>query len=84
MRWPMLRHVERQASRMNEMMERMDVDPVQLARLRDGDAYAEARTACLHCINAQDCLLWLDAAQPGAGTPDFCPNTELFKACKRT
>lgn len=83
MRWPMYRHVERQASRTNDMIERLDVDPLKLARLQGGDAYSEARTRCLQCINARECLLWLDMAEPGDSEPDFCPNAPLFVACKR-
>ena len=45
---------------MHEMMERLDVDSVTLARLRGGDAYAEARTRCLFCKTSDACLRWLD------------------------
>jgi hypothetical protein len=45
MRWWMTRRVERQATRMHEVMERLDVDAAALARVRQGQAYAEARAA---------------------------------------
>lgn len=82
-RWPMARHVERQASRLSEMMERLDVDPVALARLEGGDAFMRARTECLHCRNAAHCLYWLEAQCRDAPLPEFCPNLPLFMRCKR-
>ena len=36
MRWWMTRRVERQATRMHEVMERLDVDGAALARQRQG------------------------------------------------
>lgn len=83
MDWPMFHHVERQAGRMHEMMERLDVDPVTLARLRGGDAYAEARTRCLFCTTSDACLRWLDRPVKVGARPDFCPGLPLFEACKR-
>jgi len=38
MRWWMTRRVERQATRMHEVMERLDVDAAALARVRQGQA----------------------------------------------
>ena len=43
MRWWMTRRVERQATRMHEMMDRLNVDEAALARTRQGGVYAEAR-----------------------------------------
>lgn len=82
MTWPMFRRVERQASRMHEMMSRLDVDGAQLARLRGGNAYAEARALCLLCPDSATCLHWLDSPQQ-AGRPEFCPSLPLFETCKR-
>jgi hypothetical protein len=72
---------ERRATRMHQMMERLHVDVLALIRLRNGDAYAEARSRCLRCDDSSICLLWLDKGGPNAG-PDFCPNLEFFSACK--
>jgi hypothetical protein len=83
MDWPMFRRVERQARRMHDMMERLDVDPVALARLRHGNAYAEARTRCLFCGTSDKCLRWLDDPEPLRTRPEFCPNLSLFESCKR-
>lgn len=82
LRWPMSRRVERRAVRMHEMMQRLDGDAAKLARLRRGDAYAEARARCLSCRASEVCLHWLDAPESG-GRPEFCPNLALFEDCKR-
>jgi len=79
----MFRRVERRALRMHEMMKRLDVDPGKLARLRRGDAYAEARARCLSCGTSDKCLRWLDEPARGDSPPEFCPNLTLFEACKR-
>jgi len=81
MRWAKSKTVERRATRMHQMMERLRVDVLILVRLRNGDAYAEARSRCLRCENSCVCLLWLDKGGPNP-RPDFCPNLEFFNACK--
>jgi hypothetical protein len=79
----MFRRVENRARRMHEIMQRLGVDAGVLARLRRGDAYADARSRCLFCGTSDKCLRWL--AQAGEGKrPEFCPNLTLFEACKRT
>lgn len=83
MSWPMYCRVERQARRMHEMIERLDVDAVTLARMHGGEAYATARRMCLFCGTSDQCLRWLDKpAQPGE-RPHFCPSLSLFEACRR-
>jgi hypothetical protein len=81
--WPMYHRVERRAVRMHEMMQRLDVDPARLARLRRGDAYAEAHARCLSCRASETCLRWLDGREEGDRRPQFCPNLALFEDCKR-
>jgi hypothetical protein len=83
MSWPMFRRVERRAVRMHQMMTRLHVDPGKLARLRRGDAYADARAGCLACGMSEKCLRWLDDRAEAAKRPEFCPNLTLFEACKR-
>jgi hypothetical protein len=68
---------------MHEMMQRLDVDPARLARLRRGDAYAEAHARCLSCRASETCLRWLDGREEGDRRPQFCPNLALFEDCKR-
>lgn len=80
MDWPMFRRVERQAVRMHEMMDRLDVDPAAFARLQHGDVYAEARSRCLTCGTSDKCLRWLEDRDRPNTSPDFCPNLQLFEA----
>ena len=80
MRWATSRTEERRATRMHQMMERLHVDVLTLIRLRNGDAYTEARSRCLRCDDSCACLLWLDKGGPNPG-PHFCPNLEFFNAC---
>lgn len=82
MDWPMYRRVERQAVRMHEMMDRLDVDPAALARLGQGEAYAEARARCLFCKSADECLRWLERRTPPNNPRLFCPSLPLFEACR--
>jgi hypothetical protein len=79
MRWWMTRRVERQATRMHEMMARLDVNAAALARADKGDAYLQARTRCLNCGTSDKCLRWLDANRVPARAPDFCPNLRVFE-----
>jgi hypothetical protein len=55
MRWWMTRRVERQATRMHEIMDRLNVDQAKLARARQGEVYAEARARCLTCGTSDKC-----------------------------
>jgi len=82
-RWPMFRRVERRARRTQDMITRLDVDPLALARLQRGEAYAEARKRCLECGTSDKCLRWLELDQPGRELPDFCPNLKVFLRCRR-
>jgi hypothetical protein len=79
---PILR-LERRARRMHEMADCLQVDRRALARLRNGAAYAEARSRCLFCGTSDTCLRWLDDARDSGKRPTFCPNLQLFEACKR-
>jgi hypothetical protein len=83
MQWWMTRRVERQASRMHEVMERLNVDGAALARLRQGQAYADARTRCLACGTSDKCLRWLDRQPLSSAPPEFCPNLGLFERYRK-
>jgi hypothetical protein len=80
---PFYRSAERQATRLHQMMERLDVDPAALTRMRKGEAYAEARARCLVCDMPSMCLRWLDGGARVDENPDFCPNLRLFGPCKK-
>lgn len=83
MAWPMHRRVEGQAIRMREMMDRLNVDPAALVRLRSGDVYAEARARCLFCGTSDLCLRWLRGESRQDRSPDFCLNLSVFRSCAR-
>ena len=83
MDWPMYRHVECQANRMIDMIQRLGVDTGKLVRLEQGGAYAEARQKCLNCLSARECLSWLRASPPSGERPLFCANFELLEQCMR-
>lgn len=83
MEGPLSRLVERRARRMQDMMQRLDVDAAKLVRRDAGQAYAEARARCLGCDTARECLFWL-STETGLGVaPDFCANSELFETCRK-
>ena len=83
MRWWTTRRVERQATRMHEMMDRLNVDGAALARARQGELYAEARVRCIACASSDQCLAWL-ASQPAAkDTATFCANRQLFEQYRK-
>ena len=80
MDWLMRRRVERQAIRMHEMLDRLDVDPVTLVRLRNGDAYTGARSLCLFCGSSDECLRWLDGCRRKEKSPDFLSQLARFRS----
>ena len=83
MDWPMFRQVERQATRLHDLMDKLDVKGIDVARNGRGAAYAEARTKCLDCHNTHDCFVWVQSNSPDKGAPDFCPNLPLFEGLKK-
>lgn len=80
---PMLRRVEMRARRMHDMVDALGVDQIALIRAKSGEGYSEARERCLYCINASECLHWLQGEDGERCAPEFCPNFELFKSCRR-
>lgn len=84
MRWWMTRRVERQATRMHEMMDRLNVDAAALVRMRQGQDYAEARARCVTCGTSDKCLRWLDKQPPSGDAPAFCPNLRLFEQYRKS
>jgi hypothetical protein len=83
MSWPMFRRVERRAVRSMRRRRVLHVRPGKLARLRRGNAYAEALAGCLSCGMSEKCLCWLDDPAEAPKRQEFCPNLTLFEACKR-
>jgi Family of unknown function (DUF6455) len=83
MRWWMTRRVERQATRMHEMMDRLNVDGAALARARQGELYAEARARCIGCEISDRCLRWLDSEPTAKDISTFCANRQLFEQYRK-
>jgi len=67
-----------------EADERLDVDGAALARVRQGQAYADARARCLTCGTSDRCLRWLDSRPARIEPPAFCPNLRLFEEYRKT
>lgn len=83
MEWRMHRTVERQAIRLQKMMDRLNVDAVALVRMKQGDVYAKARSTCLFCQESDVCLRWLDQPETDQCLPVFCPLMDVFNACRK-
>lgn len=77
-------YTERQACRAREMLQRLDVDAVKLTYLEDGKVFAAVKEKCLACQDARECVHWLDATPPNTEPPAFCPNVDVYTACKRS
>ena len=78
---PMLNRVLQHAELMDQMMERLGVDPAAAARLENGMAWYEARSQCIACPSERQCREWLKRAAiaPLLGPPDFCDSSALFR-----
>ena len=79
--WPQLRSVERQALRLDTLMQRLGIDAPKAVRLEHGGAFARARRACIECPKERTCARWLDASIVLEAPPVFCPNAGFFAAC---
>jgi len=83
MEWPLFCLVINRAKRLQDMMERLDVDAMKLVRLRQGEAYEAARTTCLHCNQATRCVDWVELNRDPMARPEFCPNLPLLERVRR-
>ncbi len=63
--------------RMRAMLERLNVDTLELAYAKLGAVYVKAQEACRNCDRKRACVLWLDEEFPER--PSFCPNIETFE-----
>jgi hypothetical protein len=73
--------VLRQTGLMDQMMERLHVDPAFAAGVDGGLAWHEARTKCIFCSKVKRCHVWLEGSQPSPSPEAFCPNTQFFRDC---
>ena len=81
-RYPEDRQIERRASRMREMLDRLGVDTAALLRSGGGCVFAAAQQRCLACREVSECLAWLDGRRQGDDMSAFCPNASTFAAFK--
>ncbi|MFM9847942.1 MAG: DUF6455 family protein [Hyphomicrobiaceae bacterium] len=72
--------VEQQEATLQDMMERLGVDTLGLARQENGGVYARARATCLFCAASSTCRQWLNNSAIEPATPNYCPNLALLLA----
>jgi hypothetical protein len=82
-RWPLFRRVLRRQRLMDVMMTASGVDVLAVMRVDAGRAFLEASSKCCDCHNERKCRDWIQSGEPGRDAPEFCPNSELFRTCKR-
>ena len=71
-----MKRLDPSSDRLGAMMEKLEVDPVSLARENDGFAMRQVFTRCVTCASPDECQHWLDG-EPGTRSPAaFCPNHE--------
>ena len=81
--WPLFRRVLRRQRLMDAMMKASGVDVLETIRVDAGQAFLDARSKCRNCHNERQCRLWIQSGEVGRDAPDFCPNSTLFRKCKR-
>ncbi len=83
-RWPMFKEQLRRQALMEDMMERCGVDMLDVIHTDRGRSFAEARAKCRACPVSMTCRAWLLTAggRDIASVPAFCPNADLFRACR--
>ncbi len=79
--WPTEEELERRYGLMDLMMQKRGVDTDAARELDGGLAFLEARAKCRYCGKEEACRRWLTVKAPQT-SPDFCPNTALFAACR--
>ena len=77
-----LKKIRRRQDLMDSVMERCEVDPLAAVRVESGEAFFLARAKCRQCLHEDDCRnWWLETS--GSLPPNFCPNADFLRACKR-
>src|ERR1700675_232632 len=79
-----LKEVLRRQELMDDVMQKSGVDVLTAIRADNGQAFFEARTKCRVCPHERDCRnWWLESCETLRLPPNFCPNANFFRACKR-
>jgi hypothetical protein len=71
--------IEDEARRIAKMIQRLDVDVLELAYARLGAIYADTHRVCSSCESAAECSRWLAVAPQHDERPAFCPNLPVFE-----
>lgn len=81
---PWLNQVLRRQELMDSVMGRCGVHVLTAVRADNGQAFFEARAKCRDCLDESDCRnWWLASSEAERLPPNFCPNANFFRACKR-
>jgi hypothetical protein len=80
----MLDRTNRRLSNMSAMMERLGIDPVDIALYNHGQSLAVTIRACQFCRHGEACSEWLEReAATLQQAPAYCPNAEIFAQLKK-
>jgi Family of unknown function (DUF6455) len=76
--------IDRQMKNFHGMVERLGVDPVDLATDCLGYRLTSALRRCAVCDASAECRAWITQAAAGtANAPTFCPNADIFARARR-
>ena len=76
--------IDRQMKNFHGMVDRLGVDPVDLATDCLGYRLTSALRRCAACDATEACRAWLEqAAGRTANAPAFCPNADIFARARR-
>jgi hypothetical protein len=79
-----LKQILRRQELMDSVMQTSGVDVLTAIRADNGQAFFEARAKCRVCLHERDCRnWWLESCEALRQPPNFCPNANFFRACKR-
>ena len=77
-----LKKIRRRQDLMDSVIERCEVDLLAAVRVESGEAFFVARAKCRQCLHEDDCRNWW-LEKSGSLPPNFCPNADFLRACKR-
>ncbi len=70
--------LDQQSLLMGGMMDRLRLDPADIARAASGTRIARAARTCMLCRSSTECRAWQQTVTNADEAPDFCPNRALF------
>ncbi len=76
--------IDRQMKNFHGMVDRLGIDPVDLATDSLGYRLTSALRRCAACDATETCRAWLEqAGDRTAKAPPFCPNADIFARARR-